>query len=280
LKIQKVLLGLILIVVAASANDATENKIISFLSKSIKKNIVVEHINIKKKVDLSTNEHNKWHGYIVGLKFQGKKEIKDVFFSDGMYITQSLVRLNDGNDMRNVIMNASISDLPAKMYSKEALIYGNGKNKNSMMIISDPLCPFCIPYINKVLNFIKDKKNVDIYYYSFPLKRIHPMSEYLSTYLLGLKLKGVKDVYKKYYEYAEKNKIENQRLSRSDIDKIIASIFSKADIKSVDYSLANKMLNKYSNTIVKSGIKETPFLFFNHKIDITRSKIFNLVETK
>ena len=276
MNIRNILLGLALISGVASANDATENMIINFLNKSIKKNIVVEHIDIKKKIDLSTNKHDKWHGYIVGLKFQGKKEIKDMFFSDGTYITQSLVRMKDSNDMRNVVMNASINDLPATMYSKESLIYGNGKSKNSMMIISDPLCPFCIPYVNKVLKFIKDKKNIDIYYYSFPLKRIHPASEYLSTYLLGLKIKGVKDVYKRYYEYAAKNNLVNRRLSRSDVKDILIKIFSKTDINNVDYSSANKLLNKYSNTIIKNGISGTPFVFFNHKIDITRSKIFNL----
>lgn len=275
MKFGKIFLSLVLAVGIAQAN--TGDKIVNFLKISIKQDIVVEHIKIKNKVDLSSK--SKWHGYVVGLKFQGKKEIKDMFFSDGTYITQSLVRMQDGNNMRNVVMQKSIKDLPANMYSKEALIYGNGDSKNQMMIISDPLCPFCIPYINKVLKFVKNKdlKNVDIYYYSLPLKNLHPASEYLSTYLFGLKLNGVKNVYNKYYKYAFKNNLMRKQISNSDAKNILLKVFSQKQLDLIKYNFVNKLLNRYVFVITKDGINGTPFVFFNHKIDETRNKIFDLV---
>lgn len=252
-----------------------ENIILNFLNSSIKKDLIIEDISI----DYSKRFENGWNGYIVSLKFKGKKEaVKDIFFTDGTYVTNSLIETNSKKDLKIEMIENSFKKIDDKFYNKDTFIYGNGDAKNKLMIISDPLCPICINYFQALYRFLGENKvDVGVYYLNYPLERLHPTSLFVSSYLKGLKKVGIKDVYKNWYlKSSQYIKDASFYKNRDKILSVLKKVFSEDVIKDIDYEKYKKEIKRLKAELAEFDIRGTPTVYFNGKIDIKKTKVFNL----
>jgi len=197
-KVSKVLTLAVLLTSSLFASVSDDN-VIKFEKKRIAQNPNVEiekiSINMKKELPL-----DGWFGYILDVEAKvDNKTInaKDIVFSDGRYISLDLLDAKNGKSLKDLVT----PDLSAKYYDKSKLIAGNDKSKDKIVVFSDPLCPFCMDYIPDIIKHVnKNKDSIALYYYHFPLLRLHPASGPLSKLMELGKEKGIKDIELKVYE--------------------------------------------------------------------------------
>lgn len=196
-RISKVLSISVLLAVSLFANN--DEDIIKFEKNRISQNPNVKvnkvTLNIKKELPLAG-----WYGYILDVeaKVQDKEiNAKDILFSDGRYISLDLIDSKNGRSLKDLVT----PNLTAKYYDKAKLIAGNHNAKDKIVIFSDPLCPFCMDYVPDVIKYVnKNSDSIALYYYHFPLTRLHPAAEPLSRIMDVAKHKGIKGIELKVYE--------------------------------------------------------------------------------
>ncbi len=177
----------------ATSLFANDNLVIEYEKKRVSQNpnIKIKDIKINTKKELSIAG---WTGYILDINasVQGKDiQAKDFLFTNGTHIAPELIDIKTMQSMKDVI----VPNLTDKYYKKDNLIAGNEKAKNKVVLFSDPLCPFCMDYIPTVIAEVnKNKENIALYYYAFPLTQIHPASLPLSKLIDIAHSKGVVDV--------------------------------------------------------------------------------------
>ncbi len=253
----------------------SDDVLIDFEKKRFSANPAVKiksvKINTKKVLPLKN-----WNGYIIDINAEvsGKSvNAKDIIFSDGRYIAPELVDIKTGNSLKDMMS----PDLTAKYYNKSKLIAGNHDAKDKIVIFSDPLCPFCMDYVPDVINYVnKYKDKIALYYYHFPLIRIHPASDVLSSLMEVAKPKGIKDLELKVYE-ADWD--EYFPASSTDKKKILAAFNKelKTNIKleQLDKKIADK-LKEDVNLGEEVMVQGTPTIFINGKKDNSKKKYLNL----
>jgi len=161
-------------------------------------NIELKDINIGFKKRLS----KQWWGYSfdlkIDIKHKGKSktiDIKDIIFTDGKVVSFELRDIHTNQNLKDLVR----PKLTAKYYNKEHLIAGKIGAKHKMVVFSDPLCPFCIANLPKVIEATKKSSNIALFYYDFPLLNLHPSSDVITRYMVLARDKGIKDVVHKIY---------------------------------------------------------------------------------
>ena len=180
------------------ANDSVDAKVLDFeknrFSKNKRVDIIDISINLKKEMP-----QNGWYGYIIDLDvdFAGKNvKAKDVVFSNGELIAPELYDIKTGLALKDLMTPKLTSDY----YSEKNFIAGDLNAKEKIVIFSDPLCPFCMDYVPDVINYVKKhNKKIALYYYHFPLLRIHPASDTLTKLMVLAKEQKIKDLELKVY---------------------------------------------------------------------------------
>ena len=248
---------------------ANDNLVLEFEKKRVSQNpnIKVKDIKINTKKELAIAG---WTGYIIDIDavVQGKEiKAKDFLFTNGTHIAPELIDLKTMQSLKDSI----VPNLTDKYYTKANFIAGNEKAKNKVVLFSDPLCPFCMDYIPTVIAEVnKNKENIALYYYAFPLTQIHPASLPLSKIIDIAHKKGVADIITKAYTadwskyFDEKatdeakileafNKefgtdIKIEELSKKEINEKIAK----------DINMGDEVMVSGTPTIYVNGVKETP----------------------
>ncbi len=213
------------------------------------KNFKVNGVSIlaKKKID------NKWTMYTFGLDLTNKAKKKKfkaplIIFTDGKYETNSLTDMKTGvryeileqQRMQKESRGAQKLErekfeksftLNPKYYNDEHLLLGDKNAKHKVVFVSDPLCVACIGSFPSIYNSLKGKKDFALYYYHYPLKRLHPTAEIIAKAMKQANKDGVKDVEITLYK---------------------ANIMKKFDVyKNKDESLAIKAFNEILGTKYK-----------------------------
>lgn len=249
------------------ANTSDEN-IIKFEKDRIAQNpsVKVEEVSINTKKELPLSG---WYGYILDVKAKVQnKEInaKDIIFSNGKYIAMDLIDAQTSKSLKALVT----PNLTADYYDESKLIAGNHNAKDKLVVFSDPLCPFCMEYIPDVIEHVnKNKDTIALYYYNFPLLRLHPAAGTLSKLAELAKEKGLKDVELKVYT----TKWEKDFDSDSKDDSVILKSFNKVfktnftledvskkqiqDIISKDVKMGEDVMVQGTPTIFVNGIKDT-----------------------
>lgn len=245
-------------VLAFEKNRFSSNKSIKILSLSI---------SLKEKMPI-----DNWYGYIINLKakVQGKEiNAKDMIFSNGEVIAPDLLDIKTGKSLKELLS----PKLSNKYYDKNHLIEGSLSAKNKIVIFSDPLCPFCISYIPDVINYVKNNKNIALFYYHFPLLQIHPAAELISKTMLLAHQKNIKDVelkiyqanFEKYFDVQEK---DQQKILKA-VNKVLNSTISMKEINNTKLDLE---INKDIRLGREVMVEGTPTIFINGKIDNSKLK--------
>lgn len=183
---------------------ATNAQIESFLQKTISKNPSVTNLKVKVADKIPMEQLKGWDAFIVAVEAEVRQGAKTmpirqrvIYFANDSVITGDLSDLKTGENLRESVA----PKFKAEYYKKENLAYGNPNAKHKIAIFSDPLCPFCRSYVPPVLNEVKDMpETFAVYYYHFPLERLHPAAPTLTRAAIAAELQGRKDVLLKLYD--------------------------------------------------------------------------------
>ncbi|MEN8717203.1 MAG: thioredoxin domain-containing protein [Sulfurovum sp.] len=247
-----------------------EMNIVNFEKKRLSKNPNVKIEDIKV-FDTKKLGQSNWTGYILNIKgqVQGKDiEVKDILFSDGEVIATDLYDLGTGKALKPLVT----PDITENYYKKEKLIAGNHNGKNKMVVFSDPLCPFCMDLIPEIVELVnKNKEDIALYYYHYPLVQSHPAAVVLSKIMHIAHTKNVENIEYKVYKADWDEYFTSQETNAVKILNAFNEEF-QTDIKldelmdkKVEMEVANDM--KMGNDLMITG---TPTVYVNGKKDINR----------
>lgn len=253
----------------------TEEKIVEFIKKSSRTDITFEYIKVKSKLALE----KEWGAYLVEIKLKNNpRAIEDIFFTDGVYVSQSLINIDTLTDIRLVATENFSKKLDTSYYKDSNLIYGEKNSKNKVVIFSDPLCPVCINYFDTLSKNMDKVKDTAVYYYSFPLLQLHPTSEILVKATFLYEQIHNKKIYFDLYKKLINNNVYQKALSsKENALKVFNEIFNtKFTLDEINMdSKINERFNKEIVAAENLSVRGTPTVYFNETPDFKRNKIFN-----
>jgi thiol:disulfide interchange protein DsbC len=251
-----------------------DNDVISFEKNRLSNNARVEIKDVKISVKQKMPEPmTNWYGFIIDISAKVKdKEInaKDIIFSNGKIVAPELINLKTGASYKDLLQ----PKLDASYYQEDHLIAGNAKAKDKIVVFSDPLCPFCIETLPDLIDHVKDNKNeIALYYYNFPLLRVHPASATMVKAIDVARQMGLKDVERKVYTT---NWEKYFPVSSKDEDKIL-SAFNKVFKTNITKKQINstEVMARVLDDVKKGDdvmVKGTPTIFINGEKDESRLK--------
>jgi protein-disulfide isomerase len=280
-------------------NKAIDNKVLSFtqdmISTSLKAMGKLEQINLKS-IELiekkALHEKSNWNVYKVAISIESKDgamkdKIEQFVFSDGVYFANDLTNMekmmtyNQMQAQKERELHSKNYTLDKKYYRAENLLYGSKDAKNKVVIFSDPMCPACISRVPAILQQLKNKEGLAVYYYHFPLN-IHPTATIASIIMEKATADGVKDVHEKIYlgdlrNYMNVNKNTEPSIALAAVNSILKTSYKLSDIDSQD--LKNRIMADVS-AAVANKINGTPTIIYNGKKDNLRALQAYLKATK
>ncbi|QSZ42074.1 thioredoxin domain-containing protein [Sulfurimonas aquatica] len=266
------LLAITLLLSSFANATTTSKKVEDYLSDEFGDNPNLKSVKVAVDEVKALENLKGWNAYIVDVEAVIKKDPKNlikqkmIWFSNGDIITKELTSMNSGENLADLVK----PNFKPAYYSKENLIYGNVDAEHRVAIFSDPLCPFCRSFVPKAIEEMKKRpEKFAIYYYHFPLPRLHPAAVPIVRAAVAAEHKGFKDVVLKMYNI----KIDS---NEKDIKKVLAA-FNKAvgsNIKPED--LLPKEIEEQvkfdldvANSVMVAG---TPTVYFDDKVDKTKKK--------
>lgn len=252
---------------------STSEKVEDFLEEQFSGNKGLSSIDVKVVETIKLDNLKDWNAYIVSveanMKQQNKsKKIKQrmIWFSNGNAITRELTDLASGESYVDLVK----PDFKPAQYKKENLIYGNANAKHRVAIFSDPLCPFCRSFVPAAIEKMKKRPDTfAIYYYHFPLERIHPAAVTLVQAAVAAELKGVKDVVLNLYKVEVKPREKDVKKILAAFNKTMKTNITPADIRKREVLVH---LNSDMDVAENLMVNGTPTLYFDDKVDRTKRK--------
>lgn len=253
---------------------ANDNLVLDYEKKRVSQNpnVKVKDIKINTKKELALAG---WTGYILDIDavVQGKEiKAKDFLFTNGTHIAPELIDMKTMQSLKDSLF----PNLTEKYYNKSNFIAGNEKAKNKIVLFSDPLCPFCMDYIPTVIAEVnKNKENIALYYYAFPLTQIHPASLPLSKIIEVAHNKGVADIITKAYtadwsKYFDEKDTDEAKILEAFNKEFGTNIkieeLNKKELNdkiAKDISMGDDVMVSGTPTIYVNGVKESPKFNFD-----------------
>ena len=266
------LLTTVAVLSSALYANAIDDKVLAFEKKRVSANprVEIEEVSLFLKKETSVKG---WNGYVFNIKakVQGKSiNAKDIVFSDGNAIAPELLDIKTGMSLKSQM----VPNITKKYYDEKHLIAGTHNAKNKIVVFSDPLCPFCLDLMPDMIKHVnKYPTNTAIYYYHFPLLRIHPAAGPLSKIMVIAEQKGVKDVTLKTYEgdfekYFSVNEADTQKILDA-ANKVLGTNITLEEVNKISLEKDIKM----GEDMMVQG---TPTVYVNGKLDNTRIKYESL----
>ncbi len=267
----KLLATTLLLSSLAYAQSASDN-VSDFLEDQFSTNERLKSVDVKIDSVVPVKEVKGWNAYIVDvkavLKQRPKKIInqKMIWFSNGDVITKDLVDLKSGQNLLEVVK----PQFKDAYYRPENLIYGNKDAAHKIVIFSDPLCPFCKGFVPGALQNLKKEPNkFAVYYYHFPLLRLHPASATLVKAAVAAELQGVKDVVLRLYTVKVNPREKDVNKILAAFNKVEGTKITVADINSEAVKKQTKNDVDVARDLMVAG---TPTVYLDGKIDNTKKK--------
>ncbi len=248
--------------------NSIDDRVLAFEKQRVSANprVQIEDVSIFFKKETSVKG---WSGYVFNIKanVQGKMiNAKDIIFSNGEVISPELIDIKTGASLKSQM----VPTLTENYYDKKHLIAGTHNAKNKIVVFSDPLCPFCMDLIPDVIKHVnKNPKNIALYYYHFPLLRIHPAAGPMSQIMAVAESKGVKNVTLKTYEgdfdkYFEVKETDTAKILKG-MNAVLGTNITLEEVNKVSLDKDIKM----GEDMMVQG---TPTIYINGEIDNTRLK--------
>lgn len=256
--------------------SSMDDKILNFFKNRLnaKKTLKVKSIKINSSQNLK--QIPNWKVYFVDIQASMNNQdanITEIIFTNGEYLTQNFINLNDGGNLKNEVG----LDAKNSLYNKEHLIAGNENAKNKLIVFSDPTCPFCQFFVPFAINAAKKYPNEFVlYYYDFPLN-IHISAKAYTKAMIVAQSLGVKDVVLKTYKTRLRNTSSDEAKLVGIFNKILKTNIT---VKQMNEAWVLKKMQKDIDTASKMMINATPTLFVNSKIDPKRLEFKALYDKK
>jgi len=256
--------------------NVTEDKLLRFLSKSVQATKSYQIKNISLTGSQNIKEIPGWKVYFIkiDLDLVGQNKsitITDKIFTDGKLISRDLFSMDSARSIKHDFA----PDFDKNFYDNEHIIAGNADATNKLAIFSDPLCPFCISFMPKIIDFVnKYPQQFVLYYYHFPLN-IHPNSKTLIKASLATKQQGLRNVDKRVYKEAFHLNTKDDQLALNAFNKVMGTKFTLEDINKKDILQRIEDDMKIVNAL---GLNGTPRLFTNGKLDNSRTMYKKLLK--
>ena len=254
------------------ATDSIDDNVLKFEKDRFSQNkrIKVKNVKVNTKKELP---QSGWYGYVIDIDASmGGNDVKakDIVFSNGEIIAPELFDIKTGMPLKD-LMNPTLTE---KYYDKDKLIAGNIDAKNKIVIFSDPLCPFCMDYVPDVINHVKkNPKEIALYYYHFPLLRIHPASGTLVRLMNVARAKGIKDIELKVYAADwDKYFTEKEKNAQKIIDGFNKEFKTSFNLIDVNNEKNNAKVFEDVSMGEEAMVQGTPTVFVNGEQDKSKLK--------
>ena len=187
--------------------------------------------------------------------------------------TPELTDMKTGQNLKDTI----VPDFKAEFYAPQNHIYGNADAKHKVAIFSDPLCPFCRKFVPEAINYMKQyPETFAVYYYHFPLARIHPAAVALTKAAIVAEHQGRKDVVLKMYTVnIDAHETNEQKI----IDAFNKHLNTSVKLKDIHTKAVEKQVKFDEEVITSMMVNGTPTIFFDGKKDASKDK-FRQVKVK
>jgi len=262
------------ILISTSLFAASNSEVESFLKKNLSKNPAISSLEVKVVEKMPLKEMKGWDAFIVALEAkvnqQGKeREVKQriIYFANDTVITSELTDLKSGKNLRDSVA----PKFKAEYYAKGNLISGNENAAHKVVIFSDPLCPFCRQYVPDAIEYMaKHPETFAVYYYHFPLERLHPAAPTLCRAAVAAELQGRKDVILDLYKVGtEISRETNEEKILEAFNKTVNTNLKVADLhaKAVDAQMEHDQ--GVTEALMVGG---TPTVYFDDEKDGTKNR--------
>lgn len=226
------------------------------------------------------DEPKGWEVYFLNIHANVKKSAtvydkvtvpETLFVKDG-YTVPTLIDLETGEDYKSVLK----PELKSDVYDDQHLIAGNKDAKHKLVVFSDPQCPFCQTKVPEIYEAVKaNPEKLALYYYHFPLLRIHPVSDIITRAMLVEQNKGNKAKAMEFY----KLKINPREVNAT---KVLAKINKEFNVniteKEINTDEVSKEVIHDKNMATKSMVSGTPTVYIDGKWDASRNKYKDLIK--
>ena len=254
-----------------SGNDY-DQIMISYLTNGLSKQKDIQNLVVKVVSKKPLHDQKNWSAYIMSIS--GKEvrgEHSRAFSRHSLYFTNGILVTPD---LRNALTDERYKQTMGPKFDKHYYndryhLFGEKNAEHKVAIFSDPLCPYCIKYVPKVLNMLKQKPaKYSVYYYHMPLN-MHPAAETLVKAFIALEQTNRKkaDILKLYTVNISASEQNKEKILEA-FNKLFDSHITTKDIESA------KVLKYYRDSLAVSTdlmVNGTPTLFLDsHKTSIGR----------
>jgi hypothetical protein len=257
---------------AYAQSISPSKKVEEFLHEEFSDNPRLKSVNVKVSDVVPLADLKGWNAYVLDvsaiLKEKPTETIRQkmVWFSDGNIITKELTKMSSAESLTDLVK----PDFKPEYYSKANLIYGNANAKHKVAIFSDPLCPFCRNFVPGAIKEMRENPDkFAIYYYHFPLARLHPAAVVLVQAAAAAEHKGVKDVVLKLYNVQINSNETNVEKILAAFNKSVGTTITVADLKNPEVQKLVRFDHEVANNLMVAG---TPTLYLDDKVDQTKKK--------
>jgi len=251
--------------------SAVDNNVMHFYVKQYmekKTNSPVEKIKTISSYEIEGT--NGWEVYFLSLEIKmkmgntvQKRTVPQVAFTKGNKIAFSLKDKFD-QDYKKILK----PKVPKIAYDNAHLLVGNKNAKHKILVMSDPFCPYCQEIIPPMIDAVKQNPDTfALYYYHFPLLRIHPASG-ITTKAMHLfhergEIEHLKSLYHLVLDPREKNShlILKAIKAKTGVQFNLEELYSKKITEALAFDLEMK------KRLMVTG---TPTIFIDGKWDYTR----------
>jgi len=277
------LLSLVVVTTLSVNALVDEDDVKSYIKDFMVKNdqVKVESVDVIDKQLLDSPKG--WEVYFVNIHASVKKSptvidkvtVPETLFVKGDFTSPTLINMETGEDLKKTLKPA----LKAEVYDEKHLVAGNRDAKHKLVIFSDPQCPFCKTKIPEIYKAVKaNPKTFALYYYHFPLLRIHPVSDIISRAMVVAHDKGTSfDTIIDMYGYDVNPREVNATKVLSDLNKKYKINVTEEEINKEKVSKSILFDKKMANVSMVSG---TPTVYLDGKWDVSRDKYKKLMVNK
>ena len=280
------LLGLSTSLFAISSLD---KKVLDYQENAIKQNnaYILHTLKLEKKEPL--DDKNLWNAYKLQLDLTQKDNNKRfqtpmIVFSNGKYISNEMIDMSTGQRYGEAEQQSKSRQkrkefetsftLPDNYYKQDHLIAGNHDAKNKVVLFSDPLCVYCIKSVPAIINKIKSRKDIALYYYDFPLN-MHPTAQTVVLAMMQAKKDGVKNVELEVYEANYENfyNVYREKNPNKAIEAFNEIFDTTYKLQDVNTNANKKQLEHDIKMALGANVQATPSVLFNGSYLNSRKKL-------
>ncbi len=197
---------------------ADNAKIIGFFKANVPSDVKIEVVESKKLKELP-----KFELVTIKMTKDNKSQNMKMFYTDGVLIPEMFSLKTKKPMMQDIEKKATMAALK-KIYKKESkkniIKLGNDSKKETIVIFTDPECPFCRKELSTIEERL-EKNNIKLIFTS-----VHALSAFQKTALIYKNVKKAKTdkekiaIFRKYFD--PKVDISKEKIDDKEVQKMIA----------------------------------------------------------